>query len=454
MLEKMKQYKFKCNNCSQEIDQERYCKRKTMKNLFISGDVGVGKSHLLRNVLEEFNASLGGFITGKTPDQKGHTIYLKSLNDFVSFQNVAYVFGGTDIYSAEVYSKHFDSFGARTIEYSITNRDLTVMDEIGVMERDSPAFLQSIISALDSEKPVIGVIKNRKDDYLENIKSRDDTKVLFLTGSNGTETYEEIKDWMIQNHLPLKRKRSHQWKQKRIDMYERALAYDHTDYPSVLLNTILRETDDLGSKTWLDLGAGTGAFSIPLAKKSKSVCCIDSSFNMLLNLSEKIHNQKLSNIEANLISFSRLKDKTFNYVLSSFSGNALKEKDNLVKFIEIANDKAFIICPPKKGTHSFNGEVLEKRIGRKIKSFGGGSTEILGFLELENISYHYKEIDFNFPQVFNTKEECFHFFKDFYHIKTCEETILIDFIGEYLRADHRYYIFDNYRRAGFVTIKK
>lgn len=425
-----------------------------MKNLFISGDIGVGKSHLLRNVLEELNVSLGGFITGKDYDQQGHSVYIKSLNDFVSFQNVAYVVGGTDIYSATVYSENFDDFGAKTIEYSIANRDITVMDEIGVMERDSPIFLKSIINALDSDKPVVGVIKNRKDDYLESIKSRDDTKVLFLTGSNGTQTYEAIMAWMFQNNMALKEKKSHQWQQKRIDMYERALSFQHTDYPGVLLNEILRRTDNLATKTWLDLGAGTGAFSIPLAKKSKSVYCIDSSFNMLLNLSDKLHVQKLTNIEAGLIPFSRLMNRTFDYTLSSFSGNALREKDNVAKFIEMAIEKAFIICPPEKGRHNFNGEVLEERIGRKIKSFGGCSAEILDFLLSEGINYNYEEIYFNFPQVFNTREECFHFFRDFYHIERSEETILAAFINDYLRADQRFYVFDNHRRAGFVTIEK
>ncbi|MDP3386106.1 MAG: nucleoside-triphosphatase [Eubacteriales bacterium] len=425
-----------------------------MKNLFISGDIGVGKSHLLRNVLEELNVSLGGFVTGKDYDYKGHTVYIKSLNDFVSFKNVAYVVGGTDIYSAQVYSENFDSFGARTIEFSIANRDVTVMDEIGVMERDSPIFLQSIINALDSDKPVVGVIKNRKDDYLESIKSRHDTKVLFLTGSNGVETYEEIMDWMIRNNIGIKEKKSHQWQQKRIDMYERALSYEHTGYPDVLLNELINRTDNLGAKTWLDLGAGTGAFSIPLAKKSKSVFCIDSSFNMLLNLSEKLHIQKLSNIEASLVPFSSLQNKTFDYVLSSFSGNALRDRHSLAKFIEMAVEKAFIICPPEKGRHNFNGEILEERIGRKIKSFSGGPTEILDFLETNKISYHYEEIDFNFPQVFNTREECFYFFRDFYQIKRGEEAILEAFIGEYLRSDRRYYVFDNYRRAGFFIIEK
>jgi nucleoside-triphosphatase len=425
-----------------------------MKNLFISGDIGVGKSHLLRNVLEELNVSLGGFVTGKDYDNQGHTVYIKSLNDFVSFQNVAYVVGGKDIYSADVYSKNFDSFGAKIIDYSVANRDLTVMDEIGVMERDSPIFLQSIINALNSEKPVVGVIKNRKDDYLESIKSRNDTKVLFLTGSNRWEIRQEILEWLQLNNMDLKKKKSHQWQQKRIDMYERALSYEHSDYPDALLSEILERTENLEAKIWLDLGAGTGAFSIPLAKKSKSVYCVDSSFNMLLNLSRKLHIEKTSNIKAGLIPFSRLKDMTFDYTLSSFSGNALRERDNISKFIEIAIEKAFIICPPEKGRYNFNGEVLEERIGRKIKSFGSGSTEVLDFLESENIKHHYKEIEYNFPQVFNTREECHYFFKDFYHIDRHEEAILKDFIDEFLRAEQRYYVFDNYRRAGFVTIEK
>jgi hypothetical protein len=175
---------------------------------------------------------------------------------------------------------------------------------------------------------------------------------------------------------------------------------------------------------------------------------------MLLNLSRKLHIEKMSNIKAGLIPFSRLKDMTFDYTLSSFSGNALRENDDIAKFIELAIEKAFIICPPEKGRYNFNGEVLEERIGRKIKSFGGDSTEILDFLESKNINHRYKEIEYNFPQVFNTREECFYFFKDFYHIDRREEAVLKAFIDEFLRADQRYYVFDNFRRAGFVTIEK
>lgn len=423
-----------------------------MNNLFISGDIGVGKSYLLKAVLEEVSASMGGFITEKHYVEKGHNVVMKSLNDLSSFETVAYAKETKDIFKARVNVDGFDVFGSRLIDYSMRNRTITVMDELGVMERNSEAFKDSIWRALDSDCIVVGVIKNRKNDFLRRIKDREDTRVLFLTGDNGNTIQEEAREWLRNRGIPFKRSSSHVWKQKKIEMYERALEYEGHDYPGIFLKKIIENTEELNGKTWLEIGSGSGAFSLELAEKSREIQCIDSSYNMLLKLSGKFIDRGLDNFKASIMPFEYFGDSSCNYVLSSFSGSALNKAENLEKFLSIAREKAFIICPPLKGHHNFRGDVLEKILGRKVKSFGKGSGEIMEFLDDRNISYEYEELDYNFPQVFNTIEEAFEFFRMQHNIKEEEKAVLKEFVRDSLRDEGRIYVFDNFRRAGFFVI--
>ncbi len=424
-----------------------------MKNLLISGDIGVGKSYLLRKALERYNGSLGGFITGKDYVEGGHYIYMKSLNDFYSSVNVAHVVDGLDIYSAQVYSHQFDEYGTQFIDEAITSRQLVVMDEIGVMERNSPKFLNSIERAFSSDKPVVGIIKNRKSPILETFKSRKDTKTLFITGQNSDEVYNEVIHWMEKHQLSIKTKRKHEWSQKKIDMYERALDYGKDLYPGPLLKSIFHQTNHIKDKSWLELGVGTGAFSIPIGLKSKSLTAVDTSYNMLLNFSDKIRRLNIRNSKGLLVPIELLNtDTKYDYVLSSFSGSALSHTDNLTKFIDMAKEKAFILCPADSGDYNFKGDVLARRLHRHLKPFSGGAGPLKEQLEQLGYEYQYTEIDFNLPQVFNTMEECVYFFKELYGVEEDEEEILRSFVLEYLKEDQHYYVFDNHRKAGLFTI--
>lgn len=423
-----------------------------MNNLFISGDIGVGKSYLLKSVLEEVVTSIGGFITEKNYIENGHNVVMKSLNDLSSVETVAYAKESNDIFKAKVNVEGFDIFGSQQIKYSINNRVITVMDELGVMERNSGNFKESIWNALDSNNIVVGIIKNRKDDFLRKIKDRDDTRVLFLTGENSSKVYEEARKWLKRRNIEFKKNSAHVWKQKKIDMYERALEYEGHNYPEIFLEKILNKTENIGEKTWLEIGSGSGAFSFNLVGKSRQIQCVDSSYNMLLNLSKKFLDMGLENFEAAIMPFEDFEYKSYDYVLSSFSGSALSKVENLERFLNFAKEKAFIVCPPLKGHHNFKGDILEKSLGRKVKSFGKGSGEIIKFLDDKNIGYEYEEIDYNFPQVFNTIEECFEFFSKYYSIEDKEEEALSEFIRESLRDEGRIYVFDNFRRAGFFTI--
>jgi len=68
-----------------------------------------------------------------------------------------------------------------------------------------------------------------------------------------------------------------------------------SERPDQLLDFILREVDD--ETTVLDVGAGSGRWTIPLAKTAKTVTAVEPSSAMVDNLHRNIASAKLNNIQ-------------------------------------------------------------------------------------------------------------------------------------------------------------
>lgn len=64
------------------------------------------------------------------------------------------------------------------------------------------------------------------------------------------------------------------------------LQLEHNGYPGVLLDKVRDRLDD--SSTVLDVGAGTGAFAIPIAREVKKVTAVEPSKEMLMRLYSKM----------------------------------------------------------------------------------------------------------------------------------------------------------------------
>ncbi len=61
---------------------------------------------------------------------------------------------------------------------------IIILDEIGKMECYSEQFRRMAVSAMDSPNIVIGAITLGGDDFIKNIKSRDDIDIIEVTISN------------------------------------------------------------------------------------------------------------------------------------------------------------------------------------------------------------------------------------------------------------------------------
>lgn len=75
--------------------------------------------------------------------------------------------------------------GAGSILHAIANADVIIIDEIGPMELFSPEFVQAVLKALDSGKPIVCTVHwKMKNELIDKIRFREDVETYVVTNDN------------------------------------------------------------------------------------------------------------------------------------------------------------------------------------------------------------------------------------------------------------------------------
>lgn len=166
-------------------------------NVFVTGRPGVGKTTLIRRVLSELDADAGGFYTSEIREggkRVGFAITALSGETGV----LAHVdHGGPHrVGRYGVFRQDLERVGVPALNDAVRGAELIVMDEIGRMELCSKAFQQAVLRALDSIKPVLGTIQQRRGAFLDCVRARADIEVLEITEQNRDAMAESIRERM------------------------------------------------------------------------------------------------------------------------------------------------------------------------------------------------------------------------------------------------------------------
>jgi len=162
-------------------------------NILITGKKRIGKSTVITDFLTSYNGKLAGFISQKrfyTPENDG--IFIFDITDDVKktcATNLVGLCGKTKI--VEKYETPFETIGFESL--SNLDCDLIIMDEIGLLEKEALRFKKKITSVLDSNTPVLAVIKDCDDDFLDEIRQRDDGVLLIVNDQNRAQILTEIR---------------------------------------------------------------------------------------------------------------------------------------------------------------------------------------------------------------------------------------------------------------------
>ena len=187
-----------------------------MKNLFLTGPIGSGKSTSIAAALGAYLPKAGGFLTIRQRDDTGRAVaYWIKRPDGSDGQIII-------DYSAKPYTMHlevFEDLGVRLLEEA-AQFDFVILDEIGGFELLSDTFLEALQKLLQSDIPCIGVMKGEGpaskmiqklglgDVYLQRAEAlrqwmyQDADTLLYTCGQFDPEGLRLAQKW-VNNHISL-----------------------------------------------------------------------------------------------------------------------------------------------------------------------------------------------------------------------------------------------------------
>ena len=166
----------------------------------IVGDRGVGKSTLIRRVLNELNQPVFGFETKKEETLedpiRGCPIYIydagkahcRTAENFIGYHR------DTDFHT---FTAAFDRYAPK-LTGDIPQSAIVELDEVGFLEAKSEAFCQAVLQLLDGDSPVVAAVKNRDIPFLTQIREHPKARCFYITPDNRDALYEEVLTFMKQ----------------------------------------------------------------------------------------------------------------------------------------------------------------------------------------------------------------------------------------------------------------
>jgi nucleoside-triphosphatase THEP1 len=164
-------------------------------NLLLTGRPGVGKTTLVRRVLEQLPA---------VPASGFYTVEVRSQGRRVGFRAVT--LDGQEALLAHVEIRSQHRVGRYGVDVAAFERialpglmpgphtRLIVIDEIGKMECFSRAFREAVLRALDAATPVLATVARRGNHFIQGLKAREDVTVIEITPANRDHLVEKLAD--------------------------------------------------------------------------------------------------------------------------------------------------------------------------------------------------------------------------------------------------------------------
>jgi Predicted nucleotide kinase len=156
-------------------------------HLFLTGDRQIGKSTAIKKALEHTALHAGGFCTYWL--QERETLALKSYSK------------GNGQVVARRANGHMQADAAAFNKTGVTlladaKCDVIVMDECGFLEEDARLFRQAVLSKLDGDIPVLGVVRQRAGGWTEQIICHPKVHLLHVTKENRDSVPDMILTWL------------------------------------------------------------------------------------------------------------------------------------------------------------------------------------------------------------------------------------------------------------------
>lgn len=169
---------------------------KMAHHIFLTGKKHIGKSTLIKKILDNYKGTVDGFLTIRTKDYLGdhysvHMCHLKD-NEIPNEQNLLFLCGKADENATDI----FNHLGCSVLS-KCSNCSLIIMDELGPHEADAALFREKVLHLLDGEIPVLGILQEPADSSWPEITNHPSVEIISISEDNRDDT-------SLFNHILLK----------------------------------------------------------------------------------------------------------------------------------------------------------------------------------------------------------------------------------------------------------
>lgn len=154
-------------------------------NYFLTGLPGIGKTTIIKKVIEKIERSTCGFFT--TEIRVGENRVGFSVKTLFGMEGVLAHKEFKSKYRMGSYGisvTGFEKIVSRELERCLRGHSIIIIDEIGKMELFSRRFQELVLICLDAPNPVLGTIMHGYHPFVEKVKKREDVKIFEVDKQN------------------------------------------------------------------------------------------------------------------------------------------------------------------------------------------------------------------------------------------------------------------------------
>ncbi len=172
------------------------------RTILLTGRPGVGKTTVIKRVVERLGSHAGGFYTAEIRSagrrQGFKIVTLDGKEGVLSHVNIK---GSPRVSKYGVNLRDLEEIGVRALRQAIAQTDCIVVDEIGKMELFSEEFRKAVVEAVESEKVVLGTVMAAPHPWVDALKALPQVTVLELTEANRESIVETVLE-RLEDPLP------------------------------------------------------------------------------------------------------------------------------------------------------------------------------------------------------------------------------------------------------------
>ncbi|MGD0283231.1 MAG: nucleoside-triphosphatase [Dissulfurispiraceae bacterium] len=153
------------------------------KNIFLTGGPSSGKSAVIKQLIEKLDVPASGFYTEEERvGTRRVGFVIRTLDGGMGYLAHRDIISVCKIRKYGVSIRNIETIAVPSIVP--VKKNVILLDGVGKMECFSRVFKLVVLKALNSSNIVIGTIASGGDDFIMNVRSRDDVEIHEVTWNN------------------------------------------------------------------------------------------------------------------------------------------------------------------------------------------------------------------------------------------------------------------------------